>query len=918
MYLSKFHLLIFILLIQQCLLGQQRQLAAEGIQPISGFVENKGQMTDTKGNPVNNVLFRTDGPGCTIWITTTGLTLHILQPVNHAPADSAKNSLQLRKWERIDLVLDQATILPHNIQSTDTLTESRDYYLPHCKGGITGVRSFGKIIIRNVYPGIDWVLYKTKNNSFKYDFIVSAQANYQDINMVYFSQQPVTVTKEGHLAFSTFAGQLYDSPPVSYSGQQQITTRFNVRSQHKITYCKEEAYVTSIGFAFPERNVNNLPLIIDPELVWGTYFGGSDDELPLKTNLDAAGNLFIVGETSSPDFPAMDPGNGSYFQGYSPVIELAFLSKFSNSGILLWSTFFGGSNGFASARDVELDGNGNIFVAGWTNTSSLPVMDPGNGAWYHPSEVGVTDIFLLRFAQNGQLTWSTYWGGSGFDTFSDMDIDPNGNMFICGQTQSTDIPQISSAGAFQQSSINSTNDSYIAKFSANLALEWSTYAGGADDDNFYSLTTDSQGNLFIVGSTMSANFPLLDPGNGAYFQGTNSGASDGTILKFSNTGVLLWGTYFGGNEFESFNSVAVNAADDILISVNTASNNFPLYQPEEDCYFQEGSANGDREQVLLQLSNTGKPIWSTYIQGVGFALIYTGTLHVAPTGEIYITQCQWLRPEWMTPLCENGYFVSNYPNWVTTSICKFTANHSMVWRSYLLQSEHSVAAFPCGDANGNLFVVGSVAFTEGGIPLADPGNGAYYNPTENSSYGTFVTKFAPSESNFPNVSIEPHPMNCESPGKVEITITNACPPYTYAIDAEQATETECNTSLVSQLEPGTHTVTITSGNHTITESFEIVDLCNDLVFVPNVFTPNESGKNDLFSVVYAPEIQQVEFSIVNRWGEVVFSTTDLSVSWNGTANGRECAEGVYFWKLTFQAPDSTSQVSKSGFLQLIR
>lgn len=165
----------------------------------------------------------------------------------------------------------------------------------------------------------------------------------------------------------------------------------------------------------------------------------------------------------------------------------------------------------------------------------------------------------------------------------------------------------------------------------------------------------------------------------------------------------------------------------------------------------------------------------------------------------------------------------------------------------------------------------------------------------------------------------PTPFSCLEGGAVEIAVINGCPPFTYQLNGTgQQITTACPTYQFDNLAPGDYQTTTIIGNDTIYNSFTILDYCQNLVGVPNVFTPENNGVNDVFAITYSENIAVKGFHIVNRWGETVFSTTDLSVSWDGTINGKACSEGVYFWNLDFMLPNSEELQTKSGFLQLIR
>jgi hypothetical protein len=153
-------------------------------------------------------------------------------------------------------------------------------------------------------------------------------------------------------------------------------------------------------------------------LVWSTYFGGNYDDIATSVAVDGSGNVFVVGWTTSrSDFPLENPGGVAYFDNTRNGIIEAFIVKFSGSDLrLVWSTYFGG-NLWDEARSVAVDGSGNVFVLGQTDSfSGFPLVNTGGGAYFDNTLDGTRDAFIAKFSgSNLSLVWSTYYGGSNSD-----------------------------------------------------------------------------------------------------------------------------------------------------------------------------------------------------------------------------------------------------------------------------------------------------------------------------------------------------------------------------------------------------------------------------------------------------------------------------------------------------------------------
>ncbi|MHB8524015.1 MAG: SBBP repeat-containing protein [Limisphaerales bacterium] len=242
----------------------------------------------------------------------------------------------------------------------------------------------------------------------------------------------------------------------------------------------------------------------------------------------------------------------------------------------MYSTYFGGV-AYDGAFAIVLDSAGNAYVTGGTrSTNSFPILD----AFQPDYGGGFSDAFLAKFDSQGRLLFSTYFGGSGGGLTGDypnaIALDPQGNIVVVGQTSSTDLP--TTADAFQPDygggSAFGPGDGFIAKFTPDGAqLLYCSYFGGSGDEIINGLAIDGAGNICITGQTDSIDLPLKNPLQLKF----GGGKSDGFVAKFDATLTnLIFSTYFGGENRDEDQTIAVDPAGFIYLCGRTLSTNFPV------------------------------------------------------------------------------------------------------------------------------------------------------------------------------------------------------------------------------------------------------------------------------------------------------------------------------------------------------
>jgi hypothetical protein len=324
-------------------------------------------------------------------------------------------------------------------------------------------------------------------------------------------------------------------------------------------------------------------------LIWCTYVGGSGDDFPRGgLAVDAHDCVYVVGTSNSPDFPTTPGSLQPKLNGPrdSAIVKI----KPDGSGLLL-STLLGGSGEDDAAMGARLDAAGNIHVAGHTKSVDFPVT-PGAA---QARLGGQSDCYFAKLSPDAaQILYATYLGGSGNEFAEHRPwLTADGSMLLAGFCGSRDFP--TTPGAYQRR-LKGPGDGFLAKLSPDAArLVFSTLLGGSGGENFLMPTIDAQGNIWIVGSTGSHDFPVTPD---ALQRTHGGGKEDAALAELSPDGSkLLYATYFGGSGDEMFRSMAFGPDGSIYLVGSTSSPDFPVTPGAVQPKF--GGGTGDAFVVKL-------------------------------------------------------------------------------------------------------------------------------------------------------------------------------------------------------------------------------------------------------------------------------------------------------------------------------
>src|SRR5436853_849178 len=253
-----------------------------------------------------------------------------------------------------------------------------------------------------------------------------------------------------------------------------------------------------VGFEIG-RYDRTKPLVIDPTLIFSTYFGGSGDDLGSSIAVDSSNNIYLAGTTSSADLPL----RGAAFGANAGLADM-FVTKIDATGTnVIYSTYVGGA-GLDRADGIAIDNGGNAYVVGRVDSSSIN-LPTTPGAFATSYRGGDFDGVVLKLNPQGNaLVYSTYLGGEENDSTEGIAVDANGNAYVTGGTKSNAFPI--TMNAYQGTRAGDT-DAFLAKINpAGSALLWSSFIGGAATDRGSGVVIDGNGMAYIAGYGASPDF----------------------------------------------------------------------------------------------------------------------------------------------------------------------------------------------------------------------------------------------------------------------------------------------------------------------------------------------------------------------------------------------------------------------------
>ncbi|MGA8270647.1 MAG: SBBP repeat-containing protein [Candidatus Sulfotelmatobacter sp.] len=539
--------------------------------------------------------------------------------------------------------------------SEHQLPGTTNYYLGNDpRNWHSNISRYGRVVYKNVYPGIN-LAYYGEQKKLEFDFVVAPQSDPTPIDLAFSGAQKLATDASGDLIVSSPAGDVVLHKPLAYQQQggarQTVDARFALKADNQVSF--------ELG-----KYDRSRELVIDPSLTYGTYLGGVDEDEVLGIAVDSANNIYVTGQTDSTSgWPAPTP-MGTITSG---VLD-AFVTKLDSTGAITYTTFVGGSagsTGSTSGRAIAVDSSQSAYVAGITQSVSLPATGPqpvsgssSSCSVVSPATAVCTDAFAFKLNANGQtLAWATYIGGDNADDGYAIAVDGSGNTWVGGDTFSADFFSHVNAPPPLYTSFNNgkgpnppSNDGFVVEINpAGTSFLFGTYLGGSFGDQVNAIAVDSSGNVYAAGETNSSDFPTT---TGAYQTGCGSNGQcnisgdiayyDAFVTKITpGASALTYSTYIGGSSNDYAYGIAVDSLGDAYITGETTKDDTTTspavpYPTTVGAFSTTYNASATSNAFVTELNPLGVAlVYSTFLGGSTADI--GGGIAVDGAGNAYVT-----------------------------------------------------------------------------------------------------------------------------------------------------------------------------------------------------------------------------------------------------------------------------------------
>lgn len=670
---------------------------------------------------------------------------------------------------------------------------------------------------------------------------------------------------------------------------------------------------------------------------WGTYYGGALRDMFYAMKIVGT-EIFISGETFSAAGTSIATP-GSHQPVFGGGMCDAFLVKFDLAGTRIWGTYYGGVNN-ESALGVSMDSKGFVYVSGMTNTQGgTAIATPCS---YQPNYGGFpTDLFLTKLTSNGTRLWGTYYGDLGYEYLGTCVNDGTDAIYLVGRTASNTGTVIASAGSHQTVFGGGMYDGFIVKFdgciqvpppNSTLPQNMTVCAGQSTSLSTASLCAINWYSSIggpVISTNSAITTPTLTNNTTYYVQDATCGTDSLTAITItvnplpvlqgmaSNTVICSGSTV----------SLSVNGASTYTWLPSSLNTNTIIDNPQTTTvYTVLGSSLNCTNSFTIPITVVPSPsitlnypsgpycYGSTFTVQANGAQSYTwypASSFSSATGSIVSTNSLSVSSTY-TLLGENSNGIS------CLSQITFSSNVLPLILPTISPSveicEGNNVVLTAGGGNTYFWVGANIDNPNQSTINASPLSSGIYSVSISNNYLCPVTA---------SVFVKVNPKPFVFAGN-DTTVNSIDEIFISAIGNGQfqwisGSNIACVHCSKTQVFPETSTcyvVAVMDTNGCIAQDEVCLNVINEeYIYIPNSFTPNNDGLNDVF-YVYGIGIKNYSLAIYNRWGEKIFYSSNQTNGWDGKFKGILCEIGTYIYRLEYDKPSGEHKL-REGHVNLI-
>ncbi len=628
------------------------------------FLANRDQLLGTDGNAVERVRYYSNQCYPNVYMMDDSLS--------YVFAHIDDDTTTADTMHRVDMSFvggnAEAKLLPIEKEAY-----FNNYYLGHIPEGRPFVSLYKHLYMQDVWTGID-MEYSSNQRGLKYYFIVHPSIEPSLIGLRYSGQDDLSVDGNGALVMETTIGTLVQPQALAYEmdGNGELTllgwqpdyvVSSGVVSFDGIgSYSGDLVIEVNWGYLSP-GSITNLP-------TWSTFYGGGGHEGCADLDTDTDGNLYATGEVDAPGFPTYGP---NIFQANYGGYYDAFIGKFKSDYSRRWMTYYGGGLEDNGSGVVADEVNNRVYACGHTVLLLNPLTTfslanaPSNAYVQNYTGIVGTGFIAGLDRTDGSRVWATFFG-SDAGYCNKLVLDDSQNLYVAGNTieknvattclsTNGDFPLCNStSSAYIQTTASTGFDGFVAMFSPQTVLLWSTLIGGDGDDRLMDLAYNTATNQLVVGGNTKSfsqspftytagNCPATSSylaicQNAGYNQtelngdNTDQSTTDGLLLRFNDSKRLDWSTFFGGDGVDLISSVAISppipgqgaaTSRELIIAGKTntstygancsvpTNNGFPCCSTSTN--YHQPYGGGTSDAFAAKFGYNTSLLWSQYIGG---------------------------------------------------------------------------------------------------------------------------------------------------------------------------------------------------------------------------------------------------------------------------------------------------------------